>query len=73
MKNDATINQMVALLKPDKASAGIWVPVIMATASPVRATEPVGNGCRISATIVPTKMPSMCIPCGSTPAGVGRK
>ena len=73
MKNDATMSQMVVFEKPASASLGVIVLVTIASASPMIATEPVGSGCRISPRIVATKIPSMCMPLASTPAGAGMK
>ncbi|OUD84964.1 hypothetical protein BC477_11175 [Clavibacter michiganensis subsp. michiganensis] len=73
MKNDATMSQMVGFAKPTSASPSVvMVPASIATARPVSATGAVGSGWRMSARTVPTKMPAMCMPRGSTPAGGGR-
>lgn len=72
MKKAATMSQIVELPNPWSASfSAVMVPVIMAAARPITATEAVGRGWRISPKIVPTKIPAMCMPRGSTPSGDG--
>ena len=75
MKNAATISRTAELEKPLSASPLLtsMAPVIMAVASPISATDGVGRGCRMSPRMVATKMPSMCMPRGSTPSGAGMK
>ena len=75
MKNAATMSSTAELEKPLSASPLLtsMAPVIMAVARPISATEGVGRGCRMSPRMVATKMPSMCMPRGSTPSGAGMK
>jgi len=73
MKNAATMSSTAELENPLSASPPLtsMAPVIMAVARPISATEGVGRGCRMSPRMVATKIPSMCMPRGSTPSGAG--
>jgi hypothetical protein len=74
MKNAATMSQIDELPRPANASLDALIaPVSMEAVRPMMATAAVGSGCRTSATIVATKMPSICMPRASTPSGTGRK
>ena len=67
-----TMSQMVALPKPERASAGFSTFRKPDRPTAMSAMAPVGSGCRIKPTMVATKMANMCQAPGFSPSGIGQ-